>query len=428
MLKYNSTNSQARISFYGFIAAFSIYFCTYAFRKPFAVGNYTDYLFAGFDYKIILVIAQLAGYTLSKFIGIRLISAVTRKKRPFLIIFFIALAELALLGFGLVEPPYQIVFIFLNGIPLGMIWGLVFAYLEGRRITEMLAVGQSLSFIVSSGVVKATGKYLMDNYQVTEYWMPFLTGLIFLVPLFLFVWLLDQIPEPDEKDVEMRVERVPMNAKDRLTYLKSIAPGMILLVSVAILLTIYRDIRDNFAVEILGEIGNYDKPSNLINSEIYITLGIFLFMGCIFFIKSNRAAVFTIFLIMVAGILTIGVSTYLYVNYNGNPYLWFTLVGFGLYLTYVPYHSILYDRIIALMRKKSNAGYLIYITDSFGYLGTALVMFFKNFMNFKLGSWLDFFIELSYIVSVTGVALLTITIIYFYFKKSKKPLLKQAQF
>lgn len=417
MTKNNIAKTQAGISFYGFIAAFSIYFCTYAFRKPFAAGTYSDYLFAGFDYKIILVKAQLVGYTISKFIGIRLVSGVSRKNRPRLIVGFILFAELALLGFGMVDPPYQVLFIFLNGLPLGMIWGLVFAYLEGRRITEMLAIGQSLSFIVSSGVVKGVGKYLMDVHHVSEYWMPFFTGLLFSIPLFLFLLILNKIPKPDEKDIELRVERVPMNAKARINYLRSIVLGLGLLVFVAILLTIYRDIRDNFAVEILSEIGNYDQPSNLINSEIYITLGTFLMMGCVFFIKDNRKAVFAILSMMVLGITMIGASTYIYVHFHINPYLWFTLVGLGLYLTYVPYHSILYDRIIALMKKKSNAGYLIYITDAFGYMGTALVMFYKNFLSFELGNWLGFFIQLSYIVTGVGVVMLIGTIIYFYFKK-----------
>ena len=31
--------------------------------------------------------------------------------------------------------------IFLNGLPLGMVWGLVILYLEGRRTSELLLVG-----------------------------------------------------------------------------------------------------------------------------------------------------------------------------------------------------------------------------------------------------------------------------------------------
>ena len=49
---------------------------------------------------------------------------------------------------------------FINGLPLGMVFGLVMAYLEGRRQTEMLAAVLCASFIVSSGFVKSVGKWL----------------------------------------------------------------------------------------------------------------------------------------------------------------------------------------------------------------------------------------------------------------------------
>lgn len=52
-------------------AAFSTYLCTYAFRKPFTAATYDDLALGGVDYKTLLVIAQVAGYALSKFVGIR---------------------------------------------------------------------------------------------------------------------------------------------------------------------------------------------------------------------------------------------------------------------------------------------------------------------------------------------------------------------
>ena len=60
-------------------------------------------------------------------------------------------AEAALLIFGLVPPHWKVLAIFLNGLPLGMIWGLVVWYLEGRRTSEILLAALSCSFIVSSG-------------------------------------------------------------------------------------------------------------------------------------------------------------------------------------------------------------------------------------------------------------------------------------
>ena len=130
-------------------AAFLVYFCMYAFRKPFTVGLFDEVDVWGFDYKIILILAQVLGYACSKFIGITVISAMLQRQRAMMILGLVVAAELALLGFALVDAPYNIIFLFLNGLPLGMIWGVVFSYIEGRRTTELLAVILSASFIMS---------------------------------------------------------------------------------------------------------------------------------------------------------------------------------------------------------------------------------------------------------------------------------------
>ena len=59
-------------SIYAISAAFSCYFCMYAFRKPYTAIGYESYdSLWGLDYKIALILAQLFGYTLSKFLGIK---------------------------------------------------------------------------------------------------------------------------------------------------------------------------------------------------------------------------------------------------------------------------------------------------------------------------------------------------------------------
>jgi hypothetical protein len=53
----------------------------------------------------------------------------------------IAAGEIALLLFGFVPRPWNAVCLFLNGLPLGMVFGLVLGFLEGRQLTEALAAG-----------------------------------------------------------------------------------------------------------------------------------------------------------------------------------------------------------------------------------------------------------------------------------------------
>ena len=88
------------------IAAFGTYFCTYAFRKPFNAGTYSDYMLWGVGYKSILIISQMIGYALSKYIGIKLISELQPARRIMMILGLIGVSELALIGLGLAGLGY----------------------------------------------------------------------------------------------------------------------------------------------------------------------------------------------------------------------------------------------------------------------------------------------------------------------------------
>ena len=167
-------------------AAFSTYFCMYAFRKPFAVGNYDGVaLIPGLpemDLKILYILAQVMGYAASKFLGIKVVSEMASADRARAIGAFIAVAWLALLLFAVLPAPWCALALVLNGLPLGMIWGLVFGFLEGRIVSDLLGAGLCASFIVASGFVKSVGKWVMGA-GVPEAWMPFATGAVFLPPL-----------------------------------------------------------------------------------------------------------------------------------------------------------------------------------------------------------------------------------------------------
>ena len=149
------------------IGAFTAYCSMYAFRKAFAAGTFTGEMVCGIDYKILLISFQALGYLLSKFIGIKVVSEMPQDRRAASILLLIGSSWASLLLFASIPVPYNIVFLFFNGLPLGMIWGLVFSYLEGRRNTELLGAGMSASFIISSGLVKSVGKYLINAWQVS---------------------------------------------------------------------------------------------------------------------------------------------------------------------------------------------------------------------------------------------------------------------
>lgn len=400
-------------------AAFITYCSMYAFRKPFTAGIYADMEFWGIDYKILLITTQVIGYMLSKFIGIKVISEMPASQRIRSILILIGFAWISLFFFAITPYPYNFPWLFLNGLPLGMIWGIVFAFLEGRRNTELLGAGMCVSFIIASGLVKGVGKYLIEECTVDEFWMPFLTGALFVPLLLLGVWMLGKITPPDLEDQISRTKRVPMKGKQRLAFFTYFAPGIIMTVCVYIALTVFRDLRDNFAVEIWTLLGYKEIPEILVGAEIPIAICVFSIIALMILIRNNSLAFYVNLGMIGLGGFVLLVTTYFFDHKGLNPALWMILAGFGMYLSYVSYHTILFERWIALFQQKSNIGFLMYIADAFGYLGSVVVLFIKNFGAGKI-NWLTYILQTAYIVG--WITLLLSVLTFIYFKRKEKRL------
>lgn len=416
---YLEKANPAVFNIYCIFAAFTTYFCMYAFRKPFSVGTF-DYpaleILPQVDYKVILIIAQVFGYTLSKFLGIKVVSELEGNYRGRTIIGLILFAELSLLLFGIVPAPYNILCLFLNGIPLGMIWGLVFGYLEGRKSTELLGAGLSASYIVASGAVKSVGRWVL-SLGISEFWMPFITGAFFFPVILFSVFLLKAIPKPTKEDIELRTKRTTMSGNDRWKFFKTFYPGLIPLTLLYMLLTAYRDFRDNFAREIWDALGYQGQPAIFTLSELPIAFAVLIALATLMLIKNNKKGLLAIHLIMIAGTAIIGITTFMFQLGMLDPAVWMVSVGLGLYLGYVPYGCVLFDRLIAATGFVGTAGFMIYVTDAFGYLGSVGLMLYKNFGHPNL-SWLQFFIGFSYATAI----FCTVSFIFSlgYFTRTKK--------
>ena len=401
---------------YAMTMAFGTYFCMYAYRKPFTVATFEGLEMWGMDYKILLIISQVLGYMLSKFFGIKIISELKKDNRVELLVTLILVAELALLGFALAPLPYKFIFLFLNGIPLGLIWGIVFSYLEGRRTSEMLGAGLCASFIVSSGFVKSIGKIVMDDLGYSEFWMPFAVGVIFFLPLLIFSYFLEKIPPPSIADEAEKTKRIPMKREDRVAFIKKYFLGIALLIGFYMMLTAYRDFRDNFAAELWEALGYGNTPAIFTLSEIPIAVLVLLALGLTMFIRDNEKAFRIYHWMLFFSTLMVGVPTWLFTHGQLNPAVWMIIVGVGLYVCYVPFNCILFDRMIAVFKVEGNAGFLIYIADAFGYLGSVSILLYKNFGQPDL-SWLTFFVNGSYLLCLFGLVLVGGSYVYFFYKK-----------
>jgi hypothetical protein len=107
-----------------------------------------------------------------------------------------------------------------------------------------------------------------------------------------------------------------------------------------------------------------------------------------------------------------GVGTMLYDAGSVNGLQWMIMCGLGSYLAYVPYGSVLFDRLIASTRVMGTAVFVIYIADSIGYIGSISVMVIKDQIAADM-SRLEFFRQLTYGMAGLGSAMLVLSLIYF---------------
>ena len=402
-------------------AGFCAYFSMYAFRKPFTAATFEHVpgWHLDLDYKIALIVAQVAGYALSKFIGVKVISEIHPRQRAAAILVLIGLSWLALIAFAAIPAPWNVIALFFNGVPLGMIWGLVFGFMEGRRVSEVLASMLCASFILSSGVVKSVGTWLMQSVHVDRFWMPAATGALFVPLLLLSVWVLGQLPPPDTRDEAERTRRAPMTRADRSRFLHDYAPGLIAIIIAYVLLTAFRDFRDNFAAEIWTALGYGGQAAIFSASELPVAFIALAGMALVIVVRDNRRALVVIHAMIGGGFALLGLSTLAFQAHLISPLVWMVLAGSGLYIAYNPINAVLFDRLVAASGRTANAGFLIYVADSFGYLGSVTLLLWRNFGRGSL-DWLQFFTAGAYVTSVVGVALTFVAALYFHRRASDR--------
>jgi len=414
---------------YAVVASFGAYFCMYAFRKPFAAARFEDEFFLGsfIELKSALLISQVIGYALSKYLGIKFVSELAPRRHAVALVGLVVWAEASLLLFAVVPGDARVIGLFLNGLSLGMIWGLVVRFLEGRGTSELLLAGLSASLIVASGMVKDFGRALMSGSiaegwshlpliggvvgrgigEVGEVWMPFVAGLHFLPPFVFFVWMLTQLPGQSEKDAALRHRRESMDGTRRMAFLRENWHGLLLLIVAYLFLTAYRDYRDNFSVEIFDGLGfSYAGNETILSrAETLIAIGVVASLAALNAFRRSRSGLIATFAVMTGGTLTLAGSTVALDAGWIDGFAWMTLVGLGSYLAYVPYGSMLFERLMANSGVVGTAVFAIYVADAVGYTGSVGMMLYKDFAAAEM-SRLAFFKGFTWAMAGVGTVCL----------------------
>ena len=350
------------------------YSLVYALRKPFTAAGFDGLEVAGMDYKIVVSIIQLIGYVCAKLIGIKVISELRRQDRLKFIIGSAALSEASLLAFGLLPVPINIAALFFNGLSLGCMWGVIFSFLEGRRTTDILASIMGVSMALSSGVAKSLGLYALNDLGVSEFWMPALIGAFAFPLLCLLGWTMTRFPRPTAADMAARSERVTLDGRQRRELVSRFMPLLVMLFGANLLLTVQRDIKEDFIVCIIDVSTVSSWAFAYIDSIATIVL---LAVFAILSASGNHLRVLCGILLLAAG----GMGTIAALGATPATLptdTWLFLQTLCIDIAYLSFQTIFFERFIACFRIRGNVGFFIITIDFVGYLGTLAILFYME--------------------------------------------------
>lgn len=357
-------------------AALLSYSLVYALRKPYTVASFDGYEVFNMNYKVVVTITQIAGYVLSKFLGIKLISELKQEGRFKFIALSVIVAELSLIFFGLLPAPYNIVAMFINGLSLGCMWGVIFSFLEGRRQTDILASLLGVSIVVSSGMAKSLGMFVMNTFQVSEFWMPALIGAVALPVLLLLGYALNRLPQPTPDDIACKTKRETLNREQRWSLYCRFMPFLTLIFIANILLVVLRDIKEDFLVNII----DVSQHSSWLFAKVdsVVTIIILIVFALMTYVRDNLKALSLLLGLILTCMIVMSVVSFGYRQIQLSTVTWLFIQSLCLYLAYLAFQTIFFDRFIACFKIRGNVGFFIALNDFLGYTGTVFVLVYKE--------------------------------------------------
>lgn len=398
------------------LSAFATYYCMYGFRKPFTVLPFEGDWWGGFQLKTAVVTSQLIGYVVAKVLGTRVCSGLHRERifPALMICIFGALVSLALLP--LLPTNLGVLALALNGLSLGMIWGMVMRPLEGRSNSEFLLAGLCCSFIIASGDVKSVGNEVLlsswfNELSPSALWMPFATGCFFLLPFAIAAFALSKVPLPGSAECLERHERHAMGDQERWDFIKNLWNTLLPLAITFCLLTTFRDYRDNFQADLFLEVGvNPDEDSEVFsNSERLIAFAVVAVTALVMLIKRHLLALQATYVVMAIALVLPAASVYLRKSGTIDGFTWMILSGTGAYIPYILIHCVIFERLVALTKVTGNAVFALMLFDAIGYLGPIVLIPVGDLIN--PDSRLSIFDGFTYLLSGAGVASMLLSLL-----------------
>ena len=378
------------------------YFFTYVVKYSIFVVDYGDTTVGGVALKELFGYALTVGYGVGKIPAYMFAPGIQRRYRlRTLVLLNAAYATLSVifLPFGAPLAILQVLGLALGCAVASAIFGLVLAYVEGRRSSEILLATLNMVVVFGAGICRALARKVLD-LGVPGRWMPAACTLAYAPLAFTALYVLDAMPEPSAADVASRSARVPMISTDKTRFLQRHWLGLGAVLAGYMALIGYRSFRDFFAREIYREALDREATATeyLLADSVGGGLSCLLLLAMSRSKNNGRALVLMHWMLLTGGVI-MGGSTLLHAFALIGPLGWIVLVGTGVYVALTPFCGAYFDRIIAVTRTRGTSVFLVFLADGLGYVGTFALLLFKT-LSVKAMSFERAFVLASYVCAV----------------------------
>ena len=224
--------------------------------------------------------------------------------------------------------------------------------------------------------------------------------------------MLTRIPARSEAEVSSRGTRTNLTGSERRGLLTKFLVGMVAITLINLFLTILRDVKDNFGVEILRSVKPDFNAGIFSRMDTFSAITVLLLLLLLTGIRSHFKSLIIHHGAIFAGFISLLLSAYGLVTGNVNPVWCLIIYTIGLYLCYNTLQCLFLDRFMAAFKVRGNIGFFFYFMDSIGYLGSCVVIIMKEFTD-PHANWLHYFISVSFALGIAGLICTVISIVYF---------------
>ena len=193
-------------------------------------------------------------------------------------------------------------------------------------------------------------------------------------------------------------------------------PVLIMLFAANLLLTVQRDIKEDFIVCII----DVSTVSSWAFAQID-SLATLILLATFALLATTYDHLKVLCILLVLSTAGMGTLAFLGANFHSISIpttVWLFLQSLCLDMAYLSFQTIFFDRFIACFRIRGNVGFFIVLIDFIGYLGTVIVLAVKEFLNPDI-NWLSFYNQLAGYVGL-GCSVLFVGAWVYLYRQAKR--------